>query len=652
MDLQADSAAANLARKLATLSEAEARMVYLSAVPLWLEPEIMVLLHGSREQARVVLQSLEQLLIVTGVASNRAIIRPEIRRSLLRAGWQGKLPDFVEVNRNLADYCFRQLAEAADASQRFRWARAGMYHLLAAGDASGWEWLARLYDDAYVRGLAGTALEVIKPLGELRPLLSPNGRATLAQYRAWTALLSGNLRQAECLFRAVLAYSQSPALQGVIHRGLGQVLTARQFWSEGLSHLQQSVRLLGQAGETLGLALTWSRIGDLYQEMADFNGGITPTTLPAANRPWSRQLYRFLYLPAHIYRQLGRRWQRLPFINVGFSYQNWITARFMLAAAAAYRQAETTLAGVSSPQALYDVKVGRVRMFIQVGMLNRAEELIDELAAWEYVGDSEYRQAYVAYWRAELIRKRGQEKVAPAEMEAALHIFERYQQRRGAAAIYQRLGTFAAQAGDREAALAAFRQAARYYDETDQSLRRTAVLNQMEQLAGEPLPDDDGRREYMVRYASQLAGGYRWLISLIFFVLITLLTFAATFVPLALTESALLRGMAGGLALALLLAWPIVAFWVFQVVYLGLGLFISFGLPIHILSRDPPLRILLDPGGLTMAGGKRDSPLSVQWAAISAVQSVDYCISRHAIDLISYVELVGRERRLRIPALA
>ena len=476
--------------------------------------------------------------MLTRVSENRAVIRPEARRKLFRAAHDGQLADFVEANKRLARYFIDRVEKTQDHADQFSWARAATYHLLAAGEPAGWEWLAHLYDDAEARGLISATQQLLQPLRELRFLLSLEDHAALTVYRARTATLTGNYRNAERLLRAVCALSKSQTLLAVTYRSLGQTLMAQQRWAQALQQLKKSRIILEHSGNAFSLALTWASIGDLYQEMADFSGGIEPPEPEPPYKPWAKRLRAIIYIPGRFYSQLSQRIQRLPFINVDLGYQNWVVTRLMLAAVAAYRRAEKALPDDPSPQALYDVRIGLARMYTKLGLIRRAERLLDELEKWDYVRESEYRQAFVFYWRAEVARFQGQNGTAVLLLKEAGQIFSKFQQLRGLAAIHKHLGTLAVQAGERQTALDELRRSADFYRQARQPLLQTAVLNQITELTGDESAAENGRHEYLSRFPNRLAGFYR-LLAFLVLTLLLLMTIGLAVVALLFTLIAL-----------------------------------------------------------------------------------------------------------------
>lgn len=652
MSFPAASSDSDLDRWLLELSSDRARLVYLSAVPLWLDSDILMVLHDSRDKASMALQILHEHLLVTSVSRKRVIIRPEARRHLLRAGWNGKLPDYVEVNSRLASYCSEQIPAATEA-QQFKWARAALYHQIVSEQEVGWQHLGRLYEDAEKRGLDGAALQVLEPLRELRPLLTADDRATLVYYRARAALLGGQLRKAECLLRAVTNRGRPVTVVGVACRSLGQVLAARQHWSEALHQFRQSELILKRipSGDPLSLALTQLGIGDMYQEMAEFSGGIvrTPSSYSGGQLiSWIRDL---LNLPVILYRLAGYSFQRLPFIDVGFSYQNWIAARLMLAAEVAYRRTIRIMTTNPSAQALYEARLGLARVYTKLNMSRRANDLINELSEWNYVNESEYRQAQVNFRRAELVEAEGKNALAENLLQQVIKVFSTYQQQQGLAAAYQRWANLVILRGDVQAGVAAYKQSAALFGQTGQSLFQTMVLNQLSKLTDEVLIEE--KREYLAPFPAHLAGLYRWLsyfgMGILFF--LTVLLAFISLVLISLTEFNFIVGLLNLTVMTLILAWPLVSIWLVQIIYLGIGLLISFLLPIGTLERDPPLRIVLNHAGLSIKEGKAQGESQLLWEDITSMQIIDYQLSSRPIRLFSHLDILGRNRRWHIPAV-
>lgn len=650
MDSFSRPSADSLNRWLASLPDQRADLVYLAAIPLWLESSILLELYGDREQAEEALRTLEQHLLLTRVGPNRAAMRSEARRYLLRAGWQGKVPEYPTINRRLADFCIQQLDQTAQPADRFRWARAVTYHLLVAGEEQGWDWLAQLYDDAEGRGLIGTAAQVLEPLRLLRPILDSEDRATLAYYQARAALFAGQQRKAECLFTAVTAVGQSAALVGVAYRGLGRALAARQRWSNALAHLYASERILRRAEDRFSLALTRLNIGDVFQEMAEFNGGIVPPEPPPGG---VRGLF---YLPWHLYRLAGHMLQWWIFINVGFNYQNWAAARLMLTAARAYRRAERDLILESAPHALYQVRLGLARVYSKVGMHRRAERMLDELETWDYVQASDYREAQIIFRRADMAEAAGQYSRAKVLFQQVEAVFSAYHQRLGLASVYDHLGSIAAHNEEPENALSAYRKAAELYAETGRQLSKTKVLNEISRISGWSLQDDDPVREYLARFSHRIARFYRRLaiatlpVSLPLGLLFPLVLLFI----LSQIEFVLIRGLPGVsiASFMLLIFLALASVWVFQFIYLFTGIAASFVLPIGNLARDRPMRFILDDDGLTSVEDSRIvSGTLMEWENILFVRAVDYRLRLRRIELWSHLDIFGRSKRWSIPAL-
>lgn len=650
MDPLSKSSTDSLNRWLASLPDQQAQLVYLAAIPLWLEPDILIELYGDREHADEALRTLEQQLLLTPVGSNRAVMRPEARLYLLQAGFQGKVPDYPSINRRLADFCIRELDKTIQPADRFRWARAVTYHLLAAGEGQGWEWLAQMYEDAEARGLIATAAQVLEPLRLLRTILDSEDRATLAYYRARAAFFTGQQRKAECLFMAVIAVSQSATLVGVAHRGLGRALAARQRWSEGLAHLYDSEKILQRAGDRFSLALTRLNIGDIFQEIAEFNGGIVPPEPPPPGASG------FFYLPLHLYRLAGHLLQWWIFIDVGFSYQNWAVARLMLTAARAYLRAERDLIPEPSLHALYQVRLGLARVYTKVGMHRRAERMLDELEAWDYVQESDYREAQIMFRRADLSIEAGQDSRAKQLFQQVEAIFSVYHQRLGLASVYDHLGSLAARNGEPETALAAYHKAVDLYAQTERQLSKTRVLNEISRISGRSLPEDDPLRAYLARFSHRIARFYRRLAIAALPVSLPLGLIFAFFLFLILSqiEFGRIRGLPSVsiVSFLLLLFWTLASVWAFQFIYLITGMVASFMLPIGNLARDRPLRFILDNKGLTIAENSHAiRGTRLEWEDIVSVRAVDYQLRLRTIELWSYTNIFARKERWLIPAL-
>jgi len=648
-----DSATTELDRWLSNLPSDQARLVYVSAVPLRLDIEILMELHGSREQAVSAIQILEEHLLITPVSHTRFIVRPEERRHLIRVGWNGKLGDYPNINQRMADYCLRQLVQVTDHTKRFSWARAALYHQLASKQTSGWQQLAQWYEDAEARGLSGTASQLLEPLRELRPLLSPEERSTLVYFRARAAFLAGESRKAECLFRAVIAGGKPFTIVGVAHRGLGKVLAARQHWSEALKHFRQSDAVLRRSlsRDPLSLALTQASIGDMYQEMAEFSGGIVRigSSPPQGGLPsWARTL---IQLPIRLYLQAGHLVQRLPFIDIGFSYQNWITARLMLAAESSYRRAIRMMASKPSPQTLYEARLGLARVYTRIGMQRRAKQILDVLVQSEYVNESEFRQAQINFHRAELAEARQEYDMAEKLLQQIIHVYVSYRQRDRLAVIYQRLGNLATLRGDAQAGVEAYKKAVSLFEETGQILSRTTVLDKISQASD--ITPSTYQRDYIAPFPTRLGRLFRRLIYFgmgILFLLGLLLALISVLI-ISITEFSILQGFRIVTAATLMLLWPLISVWLLQVIYLSLGLIISFLLPIKTLEKDSPLRVSLDENVLSISGGENPEPSSIAWETIDQIQVVEYQLRSVPIELFSYLHVFSQKQRWRIPAL-
>jgi tetratricopeptide (TPR) repeat protein len=637
---------------LSELPRDRARMVYLSAVPLWLDRGILIALFGAQDQANLALDILKEHMLVTSVSRKRAIIRPEARRHLLRAGWGGKLPDHIDANYRIANYCLEQSAQTQEPSNQFRWVRALIYHQIASNQYSGWQQLAQIYEDAEKRGLGGTTLQVLEPLRELRPLLAADDRATLVYYRGRAALFDDPVRKAECFFKAVIGRGRPTTLVGVAHRELGRVFATRQHWTEALKQFRQSEKYLRQSPsiDPLSLALTKLGIGNMYQEMAEFSGGIIRNTNSTTNERWTTWARTIIQFPIFIYKWVGLLIQRSPFIDIGFSYQNWIAARLMLAAETAYLDAIQIMNGNPSPQAVYEARLGLARVYTELGMQRRAENILIVLAQWTYVNESEYRQAQLSFRRAELAQAQQKENVAEDFLQQTIKVFWTYQQKLGLAAVYQRLGNLMVHRGDTQSALSAYRNALELFEQTGQSLFKTIVINQISSISVDEVVDD--QREYLAPFPSNLARLYRRLsyfgMALLYF-LAALLAFISL-VIIFITESAIYLGLISLTIIGLILSWPIIPVWLIQVIYLGIGLLTSFLLPIGILERDPPLRISVNKESIGFRDSKGLGESQILWEDVSCIRVVNYELRSNPIELYSYSVVFSHGRHWQIPA--
>ncbi len=213
-----------------------------------------------------------------------------------------------------------------------------------------------------------------------------------------------------------------------------------------------------------------------------------------------------------------------------------------------------------------------------------------------------------------------------------------------------------AEAGNIDSAIVEFLQAAEYYWQASQPLMRTAVLNQIAELTGEENPAEDGHYEYLARFPKQLAGVYR-LVAFLVLAFLLLLTIGLALVALVISAIAedltATFGAPGVFVFGLAwLAWPLIAIWIFQLAYLASALIISFNLPIGLLESDPPLRIIIDPAGLTLAQGSiyhKAERFDLPWKTIDGVQEVLYRIWTQPIELISDFDVLSQGKRRRIP---
>lgn len=641
-----DNSLSILKRRLSNLPRELIQLVYMSCVPLWLEPNVFMTLYSSKEQANSALDLLQNLHLITSVGPNQAIIRPEARRYLINAIIRGHVIDFIEINRQMATFCLSSLRNSRNEEQRFRWARATMYHLVAANEPDGWSWLARLFDDAVARGLKGTAKQVLDPLRILHPLLSHKDRTVLMYYKARLALIENKHRRAKCFFQTVTNNSKSEILIGVAHRGLAQTMIMQQDWSKGLHELYKSRNCLSQAEDPYSLALTWATEGHLFQEMSDFYGGLKKVESRIFTDPISfKQL--LLFWPLLAYHHLAIRIQRLPFINAGFNYQDWLTARLLVAATNAYHHADHVLNKGESPHTQFEIQTGLVGLYIQLGMIQRAQQLLNRLDEWEYTQNSEYRKAHIKYWRAELSFYLGNYAITKTLLQEIIFIFEKYRHSRYIATIYRRLGETEYQANQTQAAIEAYRVAATNYAKVGQILSQTALIDKITNIIGRNF-DNTTPLEYLARFSTNLAQRYRrlayWTVLWVF--LLTVLVFWLIGFRI---EGDLKLDLTSIVFVFYLLVWPLFAFWCFQIIYQVLGLLAAFRIPIDRLEHDARIRFILNGAKLTAYDSNQEKAEHLRYEDILLLQDVTCLFRSHTLSLFSYTRVVTLTTEIQIP---
>ena len=666
------------------------RAVYRSAVPHWVDVELLHQLSGDGEGLAVALEDLLELKLAQRDARGYVYYRDEVRELLL--GWLrlNTPQDYLEANRIALAY-FSQLAGQAQVTERPRLEREALYHQLILDESGGLRQLnEKLLEACYYHQL-DTAELLVARAEELRAQLSPNGRRWMKYFLACLDLVNRRYKEAEERLNQLAQEQLDNRLRALVSWKLGQVLVARQQWSQAIRLYKFSLETLPGKDEPTDRARVLLAYGEAYRDLAERSGGHEVGFGERSSRIRRWMLF-FQHLPFLMIEWLVQRVSFLPSLYFGTNYQDWIIDRLLYVAKGWMAKAEHLFAIKENQVELSEARLALAGLEHQVGHWSRARQRYARLEMNPVIFTSRYRMAKVHLGQGRADLTEGKLPKAIDELGKAARTFRVFQDPLSEGAASFLLGqAFSSQGKDVQAA-EAFLNSAQAYETAGDRQALTRSVWTLEGLARRnPLPEallDRIQtllkripvRHTITRFPDRLLQLYRSLALLVALPLaymlvyqvgsdsVILLSFLETlFVsPSNQIEQPLLLilTLLGKLVLPILLA-----FWIYRGIYSALGVIVVYflGRQLVLIEQEQPVHLEIDAQAITWfsnrvdgqeaRGQKADGPQAVEkvqklaWTEIYEAVTINYQAISRPIGLISRMLLQGNPEVLAVEGL-
>jgi hypothetical protein len=651
---------------LAAMSPEQARVVRLSAVPHWLDAELLADLLGDPAEAQHALDLLRPLRLVNWEPDGRFRVhdaaRPDLRRQLRStdlAAWQA-------ANTAAWAYFRRRLA-AGTGEQPVTEQVEALYHQLVVDEPGGLAELGRAFDEAVWNHQLGLAERFVRMAGEQADLLAPPGRAWVTYYQARLAQLLRTGDGGAAAFSALAQDATDPRLAAAAHLGLARADVAGQRWQPAVVRLRAARAVLRHGGvsgpEAARVALA---LGDVYRDLALRSGGFGLAAAEPGGWWHTLRLIPFLAV-----RGMARRWRRAPnwwWWHAGMDYQDWIIAWLLQRAQGWYRQAATGF-GAGDLRGRMDAATALAETSRQLGRWAVARSQLERLLTEDVVVHSPYATARAELGLGTVLADAGELVAARGHLTAAGAVFQRFGDSAGVAAAGLALAQVAERSGAVDEAVAGYADCVSALTAAGDPLARTEVDARLATLAASgrlaaasrqtvaELRAGLGERHYLARFSGSLLVLFRRLavyvvLPLAFVVGTVLLGIALQIVAAVVeTEWQLLgRGLAGRVSLgdhvtlvAVAVGLALAALWVYPFLHglAGMLLVHFLGRRLVRIEREQPARVVLTPDGIGLYDGTAGNDRLLSWSAVQGVEAADLCLWQRALHLVSRTAVTG-----------
>ena len=220
-----------------------------------------------------------------------------------------------------------------------------LYHRLAIDEPGGLAELEQLFDDAVWNHRIGLAERYVRVAAEQEAELSANGRAWIDYYQARLAQLLHTGDGGVASLSALAAQTSDPRLSAKAQLGLARAAVADHRWHVAADRLRTGHAALLKSGGARpeDLARLELATGDVFRDLAARSGGADARQLESGG--WWRRLRLLPFLGA---RGMVRRWRWAPnwwWWHAGADYPDWIVAWLLEHAQGWYRRAAIGFGG-------------------------------------------------------------------------------------------------------------------------------------------------------------------------------------------------------------------------------------------------------------------------------------------------------------------
>ena len=647
------------------MAQAPARLVEAArqaALPHSFDAPLLGAIGSTAEAAADLIERLQAAgLVAEAGAAGHYALQASFREMFVQA-WQSEdLPGYRAANTRAAAHLASQGPEMDRADY--------VYFQLGADDERGIAALTAAVEEALSLGHGGTAERLLLYAGEQEPTLGPAARAWLTYLGARLDLYSApQARQARAAERlqGLLAGELPPDLRAHTLA----LLAGTQGWAAAQPYYSQAVEAYLALNDPLSAGQVYAGRGDALVRLAGSLGGLSPES-PAVTQAVSLTwLVRLRDAPFLLYRWCSRRLSWLPSLYFSGDYQDWIILRLLDAAAHQYRLALRLFGDVRSghqrPAAddqAANVCIRLADLYHRTGRWSIAERQFAILSKDSMVRANPYRQATLDLAQGRAALARGRPRAAHAHLAAAQPVFGRYGDRSSLAEAARMSGDGALSERQPDAAVAHYVEAIAAARAAGDLLMATGILARLNAVRRRIKLSEDSaagieraevetrQRAYVARFPGAVLARVRGLAAYLALPLgypAILLVVLLQLFALANAEQLYLRlgtwsSYAGTLAglvqlLIALLAAPLLALWLYQLVYLVAGGLYVRRLPLKGLTERQPEYVVLIPEGITIQD-EQGREHSTRWEGIERYASLNRCLWRLPAGLFSQVAL-------------
>jgi hypothetical protein len=653
---------------LAGLPAALAAAVRLAALPRQLtDATLALLLVGQTDTGAISVDAVKATLVATHLARQDGAalhFHPELRTPLLQ-WWRQNAPEqFVAHNRRLLD-AWRDQAGAPPAPEDTDI----VYHALAVDADAGRLTLLTAFEAALDYWQVEQAEALVAAARTLTPWLSAPTLAWLDYCDGRILLAARRGDRGQAIFARCAAASQDDGLPAVARWSLGQLAVQDQQWQEGIRLQRSALAVLPLHLAPIYRARILLSLGDAFADLAEYSGGLAAERV----RRRSGWLARFAELPFLAYRRAVRTVSLLPNWYFGASYEAWVIAYLQKRATRYFSAAEKAARAANAEVPQVSAELANASLLHRLGRWRRAHQRLARLKTRPAIQASRYRTAHLLRIEGEALAVEGKGAAAAASLETAAATFRAYADP-GALALTQLWLARVQRTAAPELAAAAYREAIQHFAAAGDLTAATLALGELEgDTPAAVAPTDAGddllpERHYLTRFPAAFLRNSRRLalyvalpvslgvgMLLTLLALIAMVTFLEGIVRLQLAGASFAAVNSIGVLLAVLFCLsPLLAFWLYQGIYCGVGyaMISGIGRSLAAIENEPPDRIVVTHESLTYVAAHREDATTLPWAAVTRAVSAEVQWRRRPLHLFSRLLLAdGAGQHVTIQAV-
>jgi hypothetical protein len=645
--------------------------IQLAAIPHRLEAGLLSRLRGESQDTDGLLTEMRRLGFIVETPAG-LLAYPEVLREVVLTRMQRQPDSYRRASAQAADYYRSRLNQSENLNPE-RDLLEVLYHQLAADEISGLNEL-RLYFDRFLQTRQpGLASQLFQYALEQQPVLSRSSQDWLRYLGAQLNQANVSLDASLSIYRQLAEAATDPGLRATARRSLGEALAQSQRFVESIAELQGALKDFQRIDDPLQIAGVQAALGGVFVTLAESAGGLRddPLNLETA---LEKLLYFLQHAPFLIYRWFSRRFFLAPNLYFGSDYQNWIIIRYLYSAIGWLSRADRRLTENNSGSRP-DVSLAQVHIQIRLADLNqrvgrwaRAGRLFNALAKDPAVQASLYLQALVLLGQSSLLIARREFELAIPLLDECQTAFRQYGDLNSAGKAARLIGQAHIRLGDEQAALVDYLEAAEAFYRTDDLLNATETRIRAQLLSQRRPADEQNaarlaafarqfpRQAYMERFPDGngfLHGLFRGFAAYFVLPLTYLLLIWLAFTQTLWTSMAEMLVVAGGgatlalrladfvAALPYLLLMPMLAFWIYEAIFVAVGVVVARLLPQFLITRQQGLYYVLDEQTLGCYDQNGKLVDFLPWSEATFFASLDRRIWRQPLTLFSRFMIGG-----------